>query len=293
MSLLRTEPTLMNAPLAPRCSPPSNWRRATRSSASPRPLTPTPIRSKVNLGVGVYYDDNGKMPLLECVKRAEREIADKAAPRGYLPIDGIPAYDKAVQGAAVRRRQRDRHVAAAPSPCRRWAAPAPQGRRRFPAPLRARRAGLHQRPELGEPSRAVRRRRLRRPHYPYYDAATHGLDFDGMLARSSRCRAGRSSCCMRAATIPPASIPTAAQWTEILDVVRARGLLPFLDIAYQGFADGIDADGAVVRRFAATPGPLFVVELVLQVVLALRRARRRAVHRGLEQATKPRACCRR
>ena len=53
--------------------------------------------NKVNLGVGVYCDDNGKIPLLECVKRAEREIADKASPRGYLPIDGIPAYDKAVQ----------------------------------------------------------------------------------------------------------------------------------------------------------------------------------------------------
>src|SRR5256885_13199739 len=52
---------------------------------------------KVNLGVGVYCDDNGKIPLLECVKRAEHEIAERASPRGYLPIDGIPVYDKAVQ----------------------------------------------------------------------------------------------------------------------------------------------------------------------------------------------------
>src|SRR6185295_4247758 len=52
---------------------------------------------KVNLGVGVYVDDNGKVPLLDCVKRAEREMTDKASPRTYLPIDGIPAYDKAVQ----------------------------------------------------------------------------------------------------------------------------------------------------------------------------------------------------
>src|SRR5690606_721515 len=54
--------------------------------------------NKVNLGVGVYYDDNGKLPLLECVKRAEQEMVEKAAPRGYLPIDGLPAYDVAVQG---------------------------------------------------------------------------------------------------------------------------------------------------------------------------------------------------
>ena len=57
-----------------------------------------PNPRKVNLGVGVYCDDNGKVPLLECVKRAERELTDKALPRSYLPIDGIAAYDKAVQG---------------------------------------------------------------------------------------------------------------------------------------------------------------------------------------------------
>src|SRR5579864_2336989 len=56
-----------------------------------------PNPRKVNLGVGVYCDDSGKVPLLECVKRAEREMIDKAAPRGYLPIDGLPAYDKAVK----------------------------------------------------------------------------------------------------------------------------------------------------------------------------------------------------
>src|SRR4029453_2446093 len=52
---------------------------------------------KINLGVGVYIDDAGKIPLLECVKLAEREMTDKAAPRGYLPIDGIPAYHRAWQ----------------------------------------------------------------------------------------------------------------------------------------------------------------------------------------------------
>ena len=63
---------------------------------------------------------------------------------------------------------------------------------------------------------------------------------------------------MPAATTRPGWIPTPAQWPRIIDVVRARGLVPFLDIAYQGFGDGIDADGTVVRAFAATPGPLLV-----------------------------------
>src|ERR1043166_2933180 len=53
--------------------------------------------AKVNLGVGVYYDESGKIPLLECVKRAERQLLETARPRGYLPIDGMPAYDQAVR----------------------------------------------------------------------------------------------------------------------------------------------------------------------------------------------------
>src|SRR5258708_12054310 len=56
-----------------------------------------PNPKKVNLGVGVYYDDNGKVPLLECVRRAETQVVEKSAPRSYLPIDGLPAYDRAVQ----------------------------------------------------------------------------------------------------------------------------------------------------------------------------------------------------
>ncbi|HET9383625.1 MAG TPA: aminotransferase class I/II-fold pyridoxal phosphate-dependent enzyme, partial [Gemmatimonadales bacterium] len=52
---------------------------------------------KVNLGVGVYYDDQGKVPVLECVRRAEQTLAERPLPRNYLPIDGIPAYDRAVQ----------------------------------------------------------------------------------------------------------------------------------------------------------------------------------------------------
>src|SRR5437867_732173 len=56
-----------------------------------------PKPNKVNLGVGVYYDDNGKLPVLECVRRAERQLLENSPPRGYLPIDGLPEYDRAVQ----------------------------------------------------------------------------------------------------------------------------------------------------------------------------------------------------
>ncbi len=121
---------------------------------------------KINLGVGVYYDDDGKVPLLECVRDAQQALLAKGAPLPYLPIDGIAAYDKAVQqlvfGADSNSRaggpRGDRAVA------RRYRLA--KGRRRFPAPIPAQRAGLDQRPVLGKPSRAVRRRRLQGQRLP-------------------------------------------------------------------------------------------------------------------------------
>ena len=80
--------------------------------------------NKVNLGVGVYFDDNGKLPLLQCVQAAEKTMMDKPTARGYLPIDGIAAYDKAVQEPGIWRRQRARQERAASPPCRASAAPA-------------------------------------------------------------------------------------------------------------------------------------------------------------------------
>ncbi len=94
--------------------------------------------------------------------------------------------------------------------------------------------------------------------YAYYDPATRALDFPAMIAALERIPQGGivvlHACCHN----PTGADPDAEQWGRIIEVVRARNLTPFLDIAYQGFADGIDADGAVVRRFAATPGPLFI-----------------------------------
>jgi aromatic-amino-acid transaminase len=94
--------------------------------------------------------------------------------------------------------------------------------------------------------------------YAYFDATTRGLDFAGMIAALEEIPAGSvivlHACCHN----PSGVDPTPAQWPRIIDLVRARGLVPFLDIAYQGFGDGIDADGSVVRAFAATPGPLLV-----------------------------------
>src|SRR6201999_4044150 len=87
---------------------------------------------------------------------------------------------------------------------------------------------------------------------------TRGLNFPAMKAALQALPAGAivvlHACCHN----PTGADLTPEQWGEVIGIVRARGLTPFLDIAYQGFADGLDADGAVVRRFAETAGPLFV-----------------------------------
>jgi aromatic-amino-acid transaminase len=213
---------------------------------------------RVNLGVGVYCDDDGKVPLLECVKRAERQMAEKGAPHPYLPIDGIAAYDRAVQALLF----------GATSPI------VPEGLAVTVQALGGtgalkvgtdflRRIAPSAQVWISDPSWENHRALFEGAgfavrNYRYYDAVTHGLDFDGMIADLDRLPSGAivvlHACCHN----PTGVDPTAAQWRRILEVVRTRGLVPFLDLAYQGFAEGIDADGAIVREFAATPGPLFV-----------------------------------
>jgi aromatic-amino-acid transaminase len=217
-----------------------------------------PNPRKVNLGVGVYCDDNGRIPLLECVKQSEHEIADSAAPRGYLPIDGIAAYDKTVQalvfGADSDLIKSGRVVTVQ--------ALGGTGGLKLGADF-LRRFAPGAQVWISDPSWENHRALFEGAGfivntYPYFSAATRGLDFDGMRAALEAMPAGAivllHACCHN----PTGVDPSPAQWAVILEIVRKRGLIPFLDIAYQGFADGIDADGVVVRQFASTPGPLFV-----------------------------------
>ena len=214
--------------------------------------------NKVNLGVGVYCDDNGKVPLLECIRRAEREVTDRAAPRSYLPIDGIAAYDKATQallfGADSETVQSGRALTVQ--------ALGGTGALKLGADF-LRRFAPDAAVWISNPSWENHRALFEGAgitvnSYAYFDPATRGLDFAAMAADLERIPSGSivvlHGCCHN----PTGVDPTEEQWTTIIDRVRARGLVPFLDVAYQGFADGLDADGAVVRRFAATPGPLFV-----------------------------------
>lgn len=214
--------------------------------------------NKVNLGVGVYYDDTGKLPLLECVKRAERQLLENAPPRGYLPIDGLPEYDRAVQqlvfgaDSAVIADKRVVTVQALGG----------TGGLKVGADF-LRRIDPGAQVWISDPSWENHRALFENAgfevrNYPYYDAQGHGVKFAAMLDTLRTLPAGTvvvlHVCCHN----PTGVDLDGTQWGQVIDVVKSRALVPFLDIAYQGFADGLDADGEPVRRFANAGIALFV-----------------------------------
>ena len=173
-----------------------------------------PNPNKVNLGVGVYYDDNGKLPLLECVQQAEAELMEAPQPRGYLPIDGIAAYDKAVQElvfGADSDRVKTGRVATV------QALGGTGGLKIGADFLQARqpgRAGADQRPELGKPPRAVRAAPASTvEHLPVLRRRRRAASTStACWRRSNGCRPARSSCCTPAATTRPATTSPPTQW---------------------------------------------------------------------------------
>jgi len=213
---------------------------------------------KVNLGVGVYTGDDGKVPLLECVSRAEQHLMEQPAARNYLPIDGLAVYDKAVQslvfGADSAALKEGRIITIQTL--------GGTGGLRVGADFLRRtapKATLWISNPSWENHRAVfENAGFKVDAYTYYDAKTRGVDFDGMLASLKAMPAGDivllHACCHN----PTGVDLSEAQWKTVAETMAAGGLVPFLDIAYQGFAESLDADGAAVRMFANTGMPLFV-----------------------------------
>jgi aromatic-amino-acid transaminase len=214
--------------------------------------------AKVNLGVGVYYDDNGKLPLLQCVIEAEREMLEAPKARGYLPIDGIAAYDKAVQGlvfgadSAVVTGGRVATVQAIGG----------TGGLKIGADF-LKKVNPNATVLISDPSWENHRALFTNAGflvgtYPYYDAENRGINFAGMIAAIDAAPAGTvillHACCHN----PTGYDITAAQWDQVIASIKARDLVAFLDMAYQGFGDGIAEDGAVIGKFVAAGLDFFV-----------------------------------
>jgi aromatic-amino-acid transaminase len=208
-----------------------------------------PNPAKVNLGVGVYFDASGKLPILQCVLAAEKQLADAPKPRGYLPIDGIPAYDRAVQEL----------VFGADSPALQAGRVATVQTLGGTGGLKVgadflQRLNPKAKVLISDPSWENHRALFLQAgfevdSYPYYDAAARGIRFDAMLAALQAAAAGTvvvlHACCHN----PTGYDLDASQWAQVVQTVKARGLVPFLDMAYQGFGDGIAEDGAAVQQF--------------------------------------------
>ena len=221
-----------------------------------------PNPAKVNLGVGVYFDESGKLPLLKCVAAAEKLIFDTLKPHGYLPIDGIAAYDKAVQGlvfGADSAAVKDGRVATVQ-------ALGGTGGLKIGADFLqhlATRNGNSPKVLISDPSWENHRALFTNAGftvetYPYYDAAQRGVNVDGMLTALNTAAAGTivvlHACCHN----PTGYDITPAQWAQVVSAVKARGLVAFLDMAYQGFGDGIAEDGAVIAQFLEAGLDFFV-----------------------------------
>lgn len=220
-------------------------------NADPRP-------TKVNLGVGVYTNEEGKIPLLRAVREAEKARVEAALPRGYLPIDGIAVYDAAVQklllGESSPLIAAGRVVTVQ--------ALGGTGALKIGADF-LKRVEPNAKVAISDPSWENHRALFESAGfevvaYPYYDAATHGVNFPAMLDALNSYPAGTivvlHACCHN----PTGVDLSEAQWKQVVEVVKARGLVPFLDIAYQGFGDGIQEDAFAVRLFAEAELNAFV-----------------------------------
>jgi len=217
-----------------------------------------PNLAKVNLGVGVYYDDQGKLPLLACVQAAEQTMMATPTARGYLPIDGIAAYDAGVKalvfGASSEPVQSGRIATVQ--------AIGGTGGLKIGADF-LKKLSPNAEVLISDPSWENHRALFGSAgfvvkNYRYYDATERGVDFDGMLADLSAANGGTivvlHACCHN----PTGYDMTPAQWDQVVSLCKSRALVPFLDMAYQGFGYGLAEDGAVVQKFVAAGMSFFV-----------------------------------
>ncbi len=206
---------------------------------------------KVDLGVGVFRDLDGNTPILDCVRRAENEVLAAQTTKSYVSAAGREEFNSSVEALVLgadhaARRDRRARTVQAPGGC---------GALRVGAELirtAASSVTLHvSDPTWGNHMPLLGSSGLKLERYPYYDAPSHQLRFEAMLERLERVSAGDvvliHACCHN----PTGADLSLAQWETLAALLERRRLLPFLDMAYQGFGAGLEADAAGVRLVAA------------------------------------------
>jgi aromatic-amino-acid transaminase len=211
-----------------------------------------PRADKVNLSIGIYFDDAGRIPVLDCVRQAEARMLAQSAPKSYLPIEGSAAMRQAVQTLLFGA---DHEVLASQRVATLQTVGSSGGlkvaadfmRRWCPG------AAVWVSDPTWDNHRAMFEGAGLQVHtYPYYDAATGGLKFEPLLQAMSQLPVG-SLVLLHACCHNPTGVDlTQQQWQALLPVLQARQLMPFLDLAYQGYGDGIEQDAWAVRLLAAS-----------------------------------------
>lgn len=214
--------------------------------------------NKVNLGVGVYYNEQGRIPVLRAVATAEKALVEAQTPRGYLPIDGINSYDKAVQklifGADNNLISQNRIVTSQSL--------GGTGALKVGADF-LKQLKPNAKVAISSPSWENHRALFTSAgfevvDYRYYDASTHGIDRAGFFADLEALAEGSivvlHACCHN----PTGADLSLADWQHVLDICIKNKLVPFMDLAYQGFAQGPEEDAAPVRLFAQSGLQVFV-----------------------------------
>ena len=217
-----------------------------------------PRADKINLSIGIYFDDAGHIPVLGCVREAEAQMLAESAPKPYLPMAGSPAMRAAVQGLLFGAG----HPAIQAGRIATLQTIGSSGGLRVGADFLKRwlpDSGVWVSDPSWDNHRAMfEGAGLKVQSYPYYDAATGGLKFDAMRDALAALPA-RSVVLLHACCHNPTGVDlTPAQWRELVPVLRQRELLPYLDLAYQGYGDGIEEDAFAIRLLA-DEGLSFVV----------------------------------
>jgi len=211
---------------------------------------------KVSLGAGVYQDGAGRVPILRVVREAQEQLLEKEETKNYMPIDGIPAFNQQVQALLIGANSGARAVTVQ--------ALGGTGALKVGADFLKRFFSSSQ-VWISDPSWENHRQLFEAAgftvnSYPYYDPETHGLNFTSMLD-TLKSLPPRSVVVMHACCHNPTGVdPSREEWTRLVDLFQTSGLIPFFDLAYQGFDEGIDADAFAVRAFIEAGVPCLVAQ---------------------------------
>lgn len=209
-----------------------------------------PRAGKVNLSIGCYLDAQGRLPLLDVVREAEERLASRGLSHGYGPMSGLPAFAAAHQKLVFGPESEALAAGRIATVQALGGTGALQLAARFAAKHLGARKAVVSDPTWGNHVAILKGEGFSVGRYPYMNAGGTGVDFEAMIAALEALEAGTlvvlHACCHN----PTGMDLTAAQWARVMDVVKARDLLPLIDMAYQGFGQGLDEDAASVRRLA-------------------------------------------